>query len=484
MNGKTIVKNVLHLFYSTAFSSILNLVSLILLAKNLDSENYGMFSIALAIAMVMGYFTDIGLSVTVLREGSKKEANLEEIISSYIKIRIALLFTIFLIGFTAIHLVYENQELIKIMYFLIIPMVLGLSLQSVGITYFQLIEKMQYLGIIRISSAIFLVITISVGTLFSVDSVIISFLYGFSYLLAGIVGLFLVNKHIKLSFKSPFQKSILYKLWIFLLSGLLMMLLPQVGPIVLENTLTLSQLGLFAIAFRISAALYQVPGVIAGAFYPALFRLYNSDKFNLHLTLNILQIKIMSLMGMSITFVLFFMSEEIILLLFGQTWIHAADALQIMSLLLVLQSINIALADGLTTQSKQNYRTLVQFCSVVSAIFLFSYLSNIYLVLGAAMACICIETIALIGFWISNPNRGAIAKKVLVPYLIIFGISLLGIDLLFKSKPVVAIILSLLILIIMVLLDKVLIRSILPYCSRSKIWRVISKGKGFDSGTM
>ena len=434
-----------------------------------------MFSIALAISLVMGYFTDVGLSVTVLREGSKKESNLEAIISSYIKVRIVLLISIFLCGFMVIHLIYENQELIKTMYYLIIPMVLGLSLQSVGITYFQLVEKMQYLGIIRISSALFLVISIFLGSWLKVGPFIISFLYGFSYFLAGLVGLFLVSKHIKLSFKWPFQKSILYKLWIFLLSGLLMMLLPQIGPIVLEKTLTLSQLGMFAIALRIPASLYQIPGVIAGAFYPALFRLYNNDESVQHLKLNILQLKIMSLMGMCITIVLFYMSEEIILLLFGHKWIHAAEALQVLSLLLVLQSINIALADGLTTQAKQNYRTIVQFVSVVCAIFLFLFLSNLYLILGAAMACLCIEAIALIGFWITNPNRWIIAKNVLVPYSIFFGISLFGTYTFFESTPIVAMIICIFVLTIVVLLDRVLSRNIITYFNRSTIGRVLSK---------
>ena len=41
--------------------------------------------------MVAGYFTDVGLSNTVLREGSRQEKGLEVIIATYIKIRLALL---------------------------------------------------------------------------------------------------------------------------------------------------------------------------------------------------------------------------------------------------------------------------------------------------------------------------------------------------------------------------------------------------------
>ncbi|MEK1831870.1 hypothetical protein AAAC51_32235 [Priestia megaterium] len=76
------------------------------------------------------------------------------------------------------------------------------------------------------------------------------------------------------------------------------MLLPQLGPIVLENTIPLAAVGVFAVAYRIPSALYQVPGIVAGAFYPVLFRHYNHQQTDKHLQLNILQVKLMSLVGM------------------------------------------------------------------------------------------------------------------------------------------------------------------------------------------
>ena len=45
---------------------------------------------------------------------------------------------------------------------------------------------------------------------------------------------------------------------------------PQLAPILLNYTLPLSMVGVFAVAYRMPAALYQVPGVIAGAFSSAL----------------------------------------------------------------------------------------------------------------------------------------------------------------------------------------------------------------------
>ena len=266
MNGKknSIGLNVIHMFYSTVLSSVFNALALIILANYLESRSYGLLSVALAFAMIMSYFTDSGLSEIVLREGSKRKTSIQSVISSYIKLRILLLGITFILGFIIIHLTNTNEELIRTAYYLVIPMVMGVAMQGIGTTYFQLVEKMQYAGFIRMLSSIFLIITIVIGMAMSLHPFVISFLYGFSYFLAGACAIVLVHRHIKITLKSTFHKGLLFQLWSFLLSGLLFVLLPQLGPIILEKTVTLKQVGFFAVAYRIPQALNQLPNVVAG----------------------------------------------------------------------------------------------------------------------------------------------------------------------------------------------------------------------------
>ena len=328
--GKNAIwKNVFHLFYSTAISRGINTIVLIVLVNYLNAENYGMFSVALAFAMVMGYFTDAGLSNTVLREGSKQDADIPAIVVSYIKLRAILLAATFLVSYAIIHISYNGQQLKAMMFALVIPMVAGLALQSIGITYFQLKEKMQYLGYIRICSSLVLVILIPLGMALSLNAFMIAFLFGISYLAAGFYGLFLVGRHVRLNLRNPFQRSLLKNIWSFVFSGLLIMLLPQLGPLVLEKTITMEEVGIFAVAYRIPSALYQVPGVIAGAFFPVLFRHFHNGDHQEHLRLNVLQAKIMGVIGMVMTIPLFFLSEQIVSVLFGDKWSQAAEPLKI-----------------------------------------------------------------------------------------------------------------------------------------------------------
>lgn len=88
-----------------------------------------------------------------------------------------------------------------------IPMVIGLAMQSIGITYFQLIERMQFIASIKICSSFALILSTTVSMGLKVDVHLAAFLYGFSYLAGGFYSLYLLLKKAKIKWKSPFEKN-------------------------------------------------------------------------------------------------------------------------------------------------------------------------------------------------------------------------------------------------------------------------------------
>ncbi|MFC9597764.1 oligosaccharide flippase family protein [Peribacillus butanolivorans] len=456
MNKKknSIFKNIIHLFYSTILSNVLNAITLILLANYFNSKNYGIFSVALALAMIVNFFTDLGVSNTFLREGSKK-GSLSTTFSSYIKIRVVCLLLSFLMFFVGIHILYQEQQILYMIYSLMIPMVIGLAIQSIGITYFQLTERMQFIASIKIFSAIALIISTTVSMGLKVDVHLAAFLYGFSYLVGGLYSLYLLLSKAELKWKSPFAKQLLTNLSPFLISGLFIMLTPQLGPLVLEKTLPLTLVGLFAVAYRIPSALYQIPGVIAGAFFPLLFKRYNRGELEDHTRLNILQMKIMSYTGLCMTLPLFYLAEYLVTILFGDEWGAAVLPLKILSFIIVLQGFNIAIADGLTTRGLQNRRTIVQFITIAIGLLSFYYLSVSYAVAGSAFAVLTMEIVSFIGYIAVNPVKRTVLTKVIIPYGFFFSISFILIHYSLSQYPFIAI-LSTIILVstLILLLDK------------------------------
>ncbi|WP_249598464.1 oligosaccharide flippase family protein [Peribacillus frigoritolerans] len=484
MNTKknSILKNIVHLFYSTILSNVLNAATLILLANYFNSKNYGIFSVALALAMVMNFFTDLGTSNTFLREGSKKE-NLGRTFSSYIKIRIVCSLLTFFAFFAGIHILYQEQQILYMIYSLMIPMVIGLAMQSIGITYFQLTERMQFIASIKIFSSFALILSTTVSMGLKVDVHLAAFLYGFSYLAGGFYSLYLLLKKAEIKWKSPFEKQLLTNLSPFLISGLFIMLTPQLGPLVLEKTLPLALVGLFAVAYRIPSALYQIPGVIAGAFFPLLFKRYNQGELAEHTRLNILQMKIMSYIGMCMTITLFFLATYLVTILFGPEWGSAVQPLKILAFIIVLQGFNIAIADGLTTRGLQNRRTIVQFITITVGLVSFYFMSVNYAVAGSAFAVLTMEIVSFIGYVAANPEKKAVLFKVILPYGTFFCISFILLQNLLSKYPLIAMVSTIIfVTALILLLDKSIKQLIVGFIKKKPATEHLQDGRQKENG--
>lgn len=90
-------------------------------------------------------------------------------------------------------------------------------------------------------------------------------------------------------------------------------------------------------------------------------------------------------------------------------------------MMLVVQALNIAVGDGLTTSGKQKTRTMMQLVAVVIGIGLYVTLSLQFGVIGAAIAGVMIEAIALVLFWLFYPfGKKEIITRVLLPYPLVF----------------------------------------------------------------
>ncbi|MFC0187290.1 oligosaccharide flippase family protein [Fictibacillus aquaticus] len=455
MARNSIGRNIFHLFYSTALASALNAGALIVLAGYLQAEHYGQFSVALACAMILGYFTDSGLSEMALREGSKKNADVPGVLASYIKVRLLLLAASFLVGFVIIWLVYGgNSSLMMTAMVLCIPMVTGLALQSIAAAYFQMTEQMQYIGRVRMASSFVLVSLLSGGMLLKLGPVAITLLYGCSYLAAGMFGLWLVMKNVRIPMHAPFHKTLLHGFGYFTLAGLLFIILPHIGPLVLERTMTLADVAFFAVAYRIPQALQQIPFIVAGAYRPVMFRLYHEKNDTDHVRTNISLVKWMAVFGMVLTIPFFYLSDEAVSVLFGAEWSASAELLQILSIMLTVQAVNIALADGLTTRGRQTYRTLVQGMSVAIGVILYIVCSKLYGLQGAAYAGLAIEIIALAGYWLFLPSKMEIAKRAVLPYLAFLTGSTAAVHAILGSFPFAAAAIHLSLLGCFVMLDK------------------------------
>ncbi|TCI48272.1 MULTISPECIES: oligosaccharide flippase family protein [unclassified Exiguobacterium] len=421
MQNKIVFENVAYLFFSDVLTRIITAIVAIALARYLGATEYGMISVALAFSVVAGYFADLGLAHTLIREGTKKNADLNVLMSSYIKARFLFGAITALFSIGIIEWFYEDAEFKMILSFMVLPIILGATLQGIGAVYFQVTQKMKYTALIRGMSALIASISLIIGMHLNLEVHIISVIYGLSSIIGGIISCGLVFKRI--TFTRKWDKKIFNQLLVFSIGGFGVMTIPQLGPLVLEKVTTVTEVGFFSAAYRIPAVLYQVPGIIATAFYPLLFKYANSNKMDEHLNLSILELKIMSFIGAVVSLPFLIYAEWWIVIMFGEEWVRSSYILQILSVIVIIQSINYPLADSLTTKGYQKIRTNLVLIAMFIGIALYINLGELYGAVGGAISAISIELFLMVGYLIFNRTGGKILFKGASLTLVSLGIT-------------------------------------------------------------
>ncbi|MEH7548159.1 MULTISPECIES: flippase [Bacillaceae] len=424
MKKNSIASNAVYLFFGNVLVRFLSAASTILVARHLGTEDYGILSISLAFASVAGYFTDLGLTNTLIREGTKENASIPVLMSSFFKVRIIFSILTIIISLVIVNILYDDQYIVYIHYLVLIPSIIGSALQLMGAAYYQLIEKMHFTALIRTIASLTTAAALILGMLFRWPLTYIAPVYGLASVIAGLISFGIVIKHVNI-FKG-WDKGILEDIWSFTLTGLSILLLPQIGPIIIEKSSTLKEAGLFSAAYRIPSLAYQIPGVVAAAFYPVLFRMGNNKEFESHLNLSIKEMKIMSFLGVAMAIPFLFYSEWWIDFLFGEKWGRAALPLSLLSLQIILQSFNYPMADALTTTGKQKYRMSIQISTLIIGAILYYVFSSHYGSTGGAIAALSSEFIMFVAFMIFHHNGIKLithgSGKVVLSFAIIAGI--------------------------------------------------------------
>ncbi|ASI75589.1 MULTISPECIES: oligosaccharide flippase family protein [Bacillus cereus group] len=396
MKTNKILKNASYLFVGNITVRFVLAIATIFFARYVSPSDYGMFTTALAVSAVICYFTDAGLTHTFMREGTRSDANISVLISSYLRIRLILAIVISVLFAIFAQFFYPDAYLRAMVYWVVLPTMFGATLQGVGMAYFQVTERMQFTAIISVLQGVTAAAALLLGMSFQWSLMMVAAMYGVSSLVTGVIAFIMTIRYTKVH--KGWDKGILDQLLIFTINGIIIMLLPQLGPIILEKVSTYNQVGFFGAASKIPAVLYQIPGVIAAAFYPRLFAFGNEKNIEEHRKLSSFELKLMSFLGMGISIPFIADPSFWIVSLLGEEYAPAGDALAILAFMVILQSINYPLADNLTTIGQQWKRATTMTIGLVVAIIGYIVLGSKYGMMGAAAAAILTEITLLIGF--------------------------------------------------------------------------------------
>jgi len=353
---KTLIENFLSLSVLQIANYILPLITLPYLVRVLGPEKFGLIAFAQAF---VGYFmilTDYGFNLSATREISINRENKEkvsEIFSSIMIIKFALL-VISLILMSIIIFSFGKFSNDWIVYYLTYGMVVGQVLFPVW--FFQGMEKMKYITFLNIFAKVIFTVATFVFVKEASDYLYVPLLNSLGFIIAGILGLRIVFRDFKVSFKFVSLEELKRQLkegWYIFISTVAISLYTISNTFILGLFTNNTIVGYYAAAEKIIKAVQGLLGPVSQTIYPYISKLMNESK---ELGIRVLR-KITFIIGgisFTLSFILFIFADSIVNILLGSKYHESVIILRILAFLPFI--IGLSNIFGIQTMLTLNYK--------------------------------------------------------------------------------------------------------------------------------
>lgn len=330
---EVILKNTLVLFAAQIISLAMVLIFTIYMARYLGVVSFGLLSFALAISSAFAIFGDFGLSTLTTREVARNKPMAGKYLGNVIILKLFMvLITLGLVVITVNLSGYPDQTA-KVIYLIALSIIFTTFTQTFN-SIFQAFEKMEYQSIGSVLSSVLmlagalLVVWLGMGivefalTYFAANAIVMAY------------SLLVCSWKItlpRLDVDIKFWKSMLTAAFPFGLSLMASMLHSNMDSILLSAMKGYEAVGLYNAAFRLVAVLVIIPGMINVAIFPAMSRLHFSSKASLGQVAE-KYFKIMLAISLPISVGTIFLSDKIVRLIFGESYVESAFVLRILVL--------------------------------------------------------------------------------------------------------------------------------------------------------
>lgn len=390
-------------FFNTGwlfFEKVLRIITGIFLgawvARYLGTEDFGIINYSRSFVGLFIALSTLGLDNIVIKRLVKNESNEFQLIGTafFLKIMGALL-----VLFSISILLYFTSGDSQINYFILIIAcstlfqsfnVYDFYFQSKVLSRFVVYSNISTLTISSILKILFIYLEMDLICFIYIillESIILSF---------GLVYFFSKNKSQFLdyfSFKLPIAKSLLKESWPLILSGIVISVYMKVDQVMIKELLGLEFVGKYSAAVRLSEAWYFIPLIVTSSLFPSIIKsgLINKEKYYSRLQK---LFNFMVLISLSVAIPMTFLSDWIIITLYGKEYLEAGTVLAIHIWTGLFVALGLASGKWLINENLQHlsfYRTLV---GAVFNVVLNLFLIPSYGIIGAAFSTLIAQILA------------------------------------------------------------------------------------------
>ncbi len=364
-------------------------------ARYLGSEQFGVFSYAIAFASLFSSIAKLGLDGIVVRD-LVKEPELRDVYlgtAFWLKLIGALL----MLGIVAIAMQLTTSDSLTNLYILIIAS--GAIFQSFEVIdfYFQSKVLSKFVSICKMTQ-LFISSLFKLYFIFTGGELIYFVLITLVDQVTLSLSLYIAYRFQKLgSFYRCFNKSIAKQLlkesWSLVFNGLIIMVYMRIDQIMIKQMLGESELGLFSAAVRLSEVWYFIPVIISTSLFPSIV---NAKKISDELYYKRLQrlYTFMIWLAIIIALPMTFLSNWLVILLYGEDYRGAGQVLTIHIWAGVFVFIGVASSKWFISEGLQRHLTINTVVGAIINVILNLFLIPKYGIYGAAIATVISQALA------------------------------------------------------------------------------------------
>lgn len=332
---KTVIQNTGYLLIIEIIRLALPFVALPYVIRTIGAEKYGTIVFTQTIIQYFIILINFGLDISAVKEVSVNRDNkklLNEIVSSVLIIKTMLWVVsllILLVGIIAIPFWRDNA----LLFFLVFLTCLSELLFPVW--FFQGIEKMKYLPIVRTCSILFYTVTVFIFVKSSADYVWVAFLQSIGSLLSGIIAFFLLLRieRVKLLFpKIRMIRRLFVESIPFFISRVSNVLNLNMAKTVSGIFFTMDAVAAFDLAQRIAQVSLVPAQMLNQAVYPHIAKTQNRKFANNFLYCNIT-------IAFSVALIVYFLAPFAVYYFAGNTMSEAITLLRILTLFIFVGAL-------------------------------------------------------------------------------------------------------------------------------------------------
>jgi O-antigen/teichoic acid export membrane protein len=442
-SAQTITKNIFVNLASDVVGRALSFIYIIIIARYLLAEGLGKYAFVFSFIELFFVFSDFGLNMILVRDVATDKKKLKEYVSKIAGLKIFLSALTALTATGAI-LFLDQPKDVKITVGIIALTYCLLNFRDFFSSIYQSQEKLEYAALFNILER---VITFMIGTaVIIITRSFIAFMTVFliSYLITTIVGAILVRKHfgkIRPSIDTVFWKKMLVEGFPFLVTGFFYIIYFKIDTVMLSFMTEYTAVGFYNAAYSALNALYFIPGAFIAALFPVMAKNAKKNKEVIH-ALYQKAFLLLFAIGLPIGIGTTILSDRLIQIIYGISFMPASQALQILIWAEVIIFVSYLASYVLLSMKKQKTVMGVTIFGAVFNVILNLLLIPKYNYIGAGLATLATESAVFIVFLYSlQRNRVKLPLDMKI-ISIIFAGGVLGIFVYYIKDTHIAIIIT------------------------------------------